>query len=594
MSAEEGAPDWVIGIDLGTTNCALAYAGPEHEGIQDYPVPQLVQADTVETRPTLPSYLYLPLEHEFASGSLSLPWDEIIEVSVGSMARDEGSKIPERLILSAKSWLCNAQVDRHQGILPWKSPEEVPKLSPVEVSTRYLRHLADAWRFSRVGGALSEHPVYLTVPASFDAVARELTVEAAHKAGLENLTLLEEPQAAFYAWLEQMGEGWREQVGLGDHILVCDLGGGTSDFTLIRVDQEEGQLSLSRVAVGDHLLLGGDNMDLALAATVQARLKGEGHKIDSWQFQVLTHLCRSAKEKLLALDPVELCPLTIPGRGSKLLGGAIGTELLRSEVEQVILDGFFPKVAVDDWAQRQRRFGLTELGLAYESEPAISRHLARFLGSHGPEGEFIRPSAILFNGGVCKSPGVQQRILEILNGWLETPVKVLPNDDCDLAVARGAAAYGRARQRGGVRIRGGLPRSYYIGVEVARPAVPGLAPPTKAICVAPQGMEEGTSLDLPGLELGLVLGELVEFPFMTSNQRAEDLPGTVVEDWEDEDEIEQIATVTSILRSPEVEHPVVPVQLQAVATEVGTLELWCQQKGTEARWKLEFEVREKK
>ena len=590
----ESAEPWIVGIDLGTTNCALAYAPPEEEKVQDYPVPQLVQPDTVETRPTLPSYLYIPSQHEFASGSLSLPWDEIIDYAVGTLARDDGSKVPDRLIVSAKSWLCNAQVDRQLGILPWKSAEEVPKLSPVEVSTRFLKHLADAWRFSRVGGNLGEHACYLTVPASFDAVARELTVEAAQKAGLENLTLLEEPQAAFYAWLEHMGESWRETVSLGDHILVCDLGGGTSDFTLIRVDQEEGQLSLTRVAVGDHLLLGGDNMDLALAATVQARLKNEGHKIDSWQFQVLTHLCRSAKERLLALDPLELCPLTIPGRGSKLLGASIATELTRSEVEQVILEGFFPKVEVGDWPQRQRRFGLTELGLAYESEPAISRHLARFLGSHGPEGEFVKPSAILFNGGVCKSPGVQQRILEILNGWLDAPVTVLPNDDCDLAVARGAAAYGRARQRGGVRIRGGLPRSYYIGVEVARPAVPGMAPPTKAICVAAQGMEEGTSQNLPGLELGLVLGELVEFPFMTSNQRPEDQPGQVVEDWEDEDEIEQIATVTSILRSSEIEHPVVPVQLETVATEVGTLELWCQQKGAEGRWKLEFEVREKK
>ncbi len=584
---------WMIGLDLGTTNCALAYA-PEEGAIEDFPVPQLVQPGLVENRTTLPSYLYLPSQHEFALGSLSLPWDEVAACAVGTMAREDGAKVPDRLISSAKSWLCNSQVDRHEAILPWKSPEEVGKLSPVEVSTRYLRHLADAWRFSRTGGALSDHSLFLTVPASFDAVARELTVEAAHKAGLENLTLLEEPQAAFYAWLDQMGDGWREEVGVGDLILVCDLGGGTSDFTLIRVDQEEGQLVLSRVAVGDHLLLGGDNMDLALAASVQAKLRGEGHKIDSWQFQVLTHLCRSAKEKLLAADPLELCPLTIPGRGTKLLGGSLGTELKREEVEQVLLEGFFPRVEVSDWAQKQRRFGLTELGLAYESEPAISKHLARFLGTHGEDGGFIRPTAVLFNGGVCKSPGVQKRILEILNGWLGAPVKVLQHHDCDLAVARGAAAYGRARAQGGLRIRGGLPRSYYIAVEVARPAVPGMAPPTKAICVAPQGMEEGTSQLLPGLELGLVLGELVEFPFMTTNERPDDVAGQVVEDWEDEEQIEPIATVTSVLRSAELEHPLVPVTLETVATEVGTLELWCQQKGGEGRWKLEFEVREKK
>ncbi len=578
----------IIGIDLGTTNCALSYV--EEESVHDFAIPQLVGPEEIESRPTLPSYLYLPSQHEFALGSLSLPWDEVAEFAVGTMARDEGAKVPDRLIVSAKSWLCNAQVDRQQPLLPWKSAEEVPKLSPVEVTTRYLRHLSDSWRFSRVGGNLNDHSVFLTVPASFDAVARELTVEAAQRAGLENLTLLEEPQAAFYAWLEQMGDAWRQAVKLGDHILVCDLGGGTSDFTLIRVDEEDGQLSLTRVAVGDHLLLGGDNMDLSLAATVQARLRGEGQKIDSWQFQVLTHLCRNAKEKMLAVDPLELCPLTIPGRGAKMLLGSTSTEISRAEVEKVILDGFFPRVEAQDWAQRQRRFGLTELGLPYESDPAITKHMARFLHQGG---EFIKPTAILFNGGVCKSPGVQQRVLEVLNSWLDEPVKVLPNQDCDLAVARGAAAYGRARLQGGVRIRGGLPRSYYIGVEVARPAVPGFAPPTKAICVAPQGMEEGATVDLPGVELGLVLGELVEFPFMTSNQRGEDQPGQTVDDWEDEDEIEQIATVTSILRSSEVDLPVVPVQLQTVATEIGTLELWCQQKGGEGRWKLEFEVREK-
>ncbi|MBS2034121.1 Hsp70 family protein [bacterium] len=579
----------IVGIDLGTTNCALAYVA--EDGVQDFSIPQLIGDSEVEGRPTLPSYLYLPSQHEFALGSLSLPWDEVADFAVGVMARDEGAKVPDRLIASAKSWLCNAQVDRQQAILPWKSPEEVPKLSPVEVSTRYLRHLADSWRFSRVGGSLNEQQVFLTVPASFDAVARELTVEAAERAGLENLTLLEEPQAAFYAWLEQMGDSWRDSVKLGDHILVCDLGGGTSDFTLIRVDEEEGQLALTRLAVGDHLLLGGDNMDLSLAATVQARLKSEGKKIDSWQFQVLTHLCRNAKERMLCDDPLELSPLTIPGRGAKMLLSSVSTEIKRSEVEQVLLDGFFPVVKRDDWAQRQRRFGLTELGLAYESEPAITRHLARFLHQGG---EFIQPTAILFNGGVCKSPGVQKRLLEVLNSWLDQPVKVLPNHDCDLAVARGAAAYGRARLQGGVRIRGGLTRSYYIGVEVARPAVPGFAPPTKAVCVAPQGLEEGSTVDLPGMELGLVLGELVEFPFMTSNQRPDDQPGQSVDDWEDEDEIEQIATVTSILRSSEVEAPVVPVQLQTVATEVGTLELWCQQKGGPGRWKLEFEVRDNK
>lgn len=583
----------IIGIDLGTTNCALAFCEKPEEGAEEIPlqeifeVPQLVGPGQFETRPTLPSFLFLPGQHQFGGGDLSLPWDEVVDFAVGTFARDEGVKVPDQLVSSAKSWLSQEGVDRRGAVLPWKGSEEVKKLSPLEVSTRYLQHLAEAWRFKNPGSDLGEQEVVLTVPASFDAVARELTADAARRAGLGNLTLLEEPQAAFYAWLERTGENWRDQVKKGDLVLVCDLGGGTSDFSLIRVFEEEGDLALERVAVGDHILLGGDNMDLTLAFVVSQRLKKEGTKLDPWQFQVLTHGCRQAKEELLSADSEEeTFQVSIAGRGSSLIGGSVQVEITREEVESVLLDGFFPIVEPGERPQKKRRVGLTEMGLPYESDPAITRHLAGFLK------EEHQPTAILFNGGVFKADRMRERVLEVINLWLETPVRELAGADLDLAVARGAARYGLARGGKGIRIRGGLPRSYYIGVEVAMPAVPGFEPPLKAICVAPKGMEEGTSIDIPGQELGLVLGEEVEFPFLASMEADE--PGVVHEDWEDEDLIEQLSTVGATLEAEEDEtDEVVPVTLQAVATEIGTLELYCVQQGGEGRWRLEFEVRDR-
>jgi molecular chaperone DnaK (HSP70) len=590
--------DWQVGIDLGTTNCALSYWN--EETVLDFAIPQLVAPAQLETRPTLPSYLYIPSRHEIGVDDLSLPWDEVADWTVGVLARDEGAKVPDRLISSAKSWLSQDGVDRRAPILPWKAPEEVTKISPVEVSTRYLKHLAQAWRFSRLGTVLEELDVVLTVPASFDAIARELTVEAANRAGLEKLTLLEEPQAAFYSWLDANQDTWRQHVLLGDRILICDLGGGTCDFTLIDVSERSGELELERVAVGDHLLLGGDNMDLALAVQVQQRLKADGHKLDHWQFQVLTFSCRNAKEKLLINGGLDLCNLTIQGRGSSLIGGAIQTELRRADVEKVLLEGFFPVVEATDFANRSRRFGLSELGLTYESDPAITRQLARFLGQR----KGAAPTCVLFNGGVCQSKALRARLVEQLNHWFPVGVRVLPNHNLDLAVARGAAVYGKVRKGQGIRIRGGTSRSYYIGVEMARPAIPGMAPPTKAVCVAPHGMEEGSRVALEGHEFGLVLGETVEFPFLSSTLRPDDPAGFTVEDWEEGDEIHSIASVTSRLArkadeseaapvEPAIEEEkIIPVSLEAAVTEIGTLELWCLEKGGEGRWKLEFQVRE--
>ena len=597
----------IVGIDLGTTNCAVAHvdAVAEEARVVDFSVSQVTHPGTVEAREVLPSFLYLPGAHELAPGSLALPWNDAAEMAVGTFARDQGARVPQRVVASAKSWLCHDGVNRRAPILPWKAPDDVPRCSPVEVASRYLEHIRDAWNDANPDQPLEQQEIVLTVPASFDAVARELTAEAARGVGFTHLTLLEEPTSALYAWLDARGEEWRKSVTVGDLILVFDVGGGTTDFSLISVGEEEGNLQLERIAVGEHILLGGDNMDLALAAHAQARLKAEGHKLDAWQFQQLVHACRDAKERLLDADGEDSRELVIEGRGTRLIGGSITTQLTRDDVERVILDGFFPVCAPSDHATRARRTGLAELGLPYEADPAISRHLASFLSNalpalaDGAEGRsFAHPTAVLFNGGVMKASRLRERVLHLLEGWLSgegsEPARELASDDLDLAVARGASAYGRVRHGKGIRIRGGTSKAYFVGVEVARPAIPGLPPPLKAVCVAPLGMEEGTQADLPDQEFGLVVGEPAEFRFLASALRRDDGVGATLEDW-DEEELEEIATLTVELAATGSDKPgqLMPVRLRSVVTEVGTLELWCVAREGEGRWKLEFDVRER-
>ncbi len=604
---------YVIGIDLGTTNSAVSFidTGSNDESPENaiFSIPQVVNPGLVEERSILPSFMYLPAGHELPPESLSLPWAPERTFCVGEFAREQGAKVPERLINSAKSWLCHSGVNRNSDILPWMSPEEVEKISPVDVSTRYLTHMKEAWnaRFAGEGeDALFEaQDIMLTVPASFDAVARELTVNAATAAGF-NVTLLEEPQAALYAWLELMKDQWRKNLKVGDLILVCDIGGGTTDFSLISVTESDGDLSLERIAVGDHILLGGDNMDLALALTVQNRLKEDGVKLDNWQLKALCQGCRAAKEHILSSQKLTKSPLVVAGRGSKLIGGSIKTELTRDELEHVIIDGFFPIVEVTDHPTRGVRSGLQELGLPYESEAAITRHIARFLSVHqksiakmrgaDEDDSFILPTAILFNGGVLKSLSLQKRILNVLSSWKtdgdKEAITILEASDLDLAVARGAAYYGMVKRGKGIRIRGGTARTYYIGLETSMPAVPGIKPPIKALCVAPQGMEEGTETELPGREFGLLVGEPVEFRFLGSSTRRDDTVGAVIDEWQ-EGEISELPVLTTELSSEGHEGAVVPVTLRSHVTEVGTLELWCVSKEDDSRWKLEFDIREK-
>jgi hypothetical protein len=456
---------------------------------------------------------------------------------------------------------------------------------------------------------LAEQDVLLTVPASFDEEARELTRRAAEQAGLQRVTLLEEPQAAFYAWLESQGDAWRKRIKVGDLVLVCDVGGGTTDFSLITVSEENGELALKRVAVGEHILLGGDNMDLALARLLQQKLEAEGHRIDTYQLQVLWHQCRSAKEHLFEHPKSQKQDVTLLGKGSKLVGGTIKTVLLREELNRILVEGFFPKVGSDEMPVRQRRIGFQELGLPYAADAAITKHLARFLlqqVQNSPEAVNIRrgrsglacPTHVLFNGGVMKAAVLRERLVGVLNSWLTKEefeplgeANVLDTPDLEHAVARGAAYYGRARRGQGVRIRSGVSRAYYIGIESAMPAVPGMEAPLKALCVVPFGMEEGTEAVVPDREFGLVVGEPAEFRFLSSTIRKQDHVGDFLENWGGE--IEELSPLEVTLTLEGQQGSVLPVRLESRVTEIGTLELWCASREGTNRWKLELNIREK-
>jgi hypothetical protein len=572
-----------------------------------------VNPNEVDERTLLPSFLYIPGEFDFPKGSLALPWDPEPKLVIGELARKRGAESPNRLVASAKSWLSYAAVNRTSPILPWQAPEEVPKLSPVEASSQFLRYLRTVWDNGEAGEqrefALAEQDVLLTVPASFDEEARELTRRAAELAGYQHVTLLEEPQAAFYAWLESQGDAWRRQISVGDLILVCDVGGGTTDLSLIMVSEENGELTLKRVAVGDHLLLGGDNMDLALARVLQQRLEASGNRIDNWSLHSLWHQCRMAKEKLFESPKTQNRPITLLGKGSKLIGGTIKTELARGDLDQVLVEGFFPKVASDELPARQRRVGFQELGLPYAADPAITKHLARFLSEqvrNSPEAPGIRrgrsglacPTHILFNGGVMKAAVLRDRVIEVLNGWLRQEgfdalgaKQILEAPDLEHAVARGAAYYGKARRGRGVRIRSGASRTYYIGIESAMPAVPGMEAPLKALCVVPFGMEEGTEATIPNREFGLVVGEPAEFRFLSSSVRKQDQFGSLLEDWGTD--IEELSPLEVTLKLDGQQGTVVPVRLETRVTELGTLEVWCVSRNDAQRWKLELNIREK-
>ena len=605
---------YTIGIDLGTTHCALSWVDTQAsdgeavvQGVLQ--VPQLTGPGTLEGKPLLPSFLYLPHESELAPGDLALPWASAQDFAVGEFARTRGAATPIRLVSSAKSWLCHPGVDRRGAILPADAPAEVARISPLDASIRYLAHLRAAWNAQYPEAPFDQQEVTVTIPASFDPAARELTAEAAQSAGFQNLTLLEEPQAALYSWIQRSAGQWRKDVRQGDTILVVDVGGGTTDLSLIAVLENEGNLELHRVAVGEHILLGGDNMDLALAYGVARKLAAQGTQLDPWQTRALAHACRAAKEALLSDPTVQSVPVVVPSRGSKLIGGSIRTEVTREELTQTLVDGFFPQAAVSDQPISRSRGALTQLGLPYAQDAAITRHLAAFLsrqrgataqlqgfGVAQPESaSFLHPTAVLFNGGVLKSGLIAERVLSILNGWLgadgAAPARLLGGADLDLAVARGAAYYGYVRRGRGVRIRGGTAQAYYVAVESAMPAIPGMEPPIQALCLAPFGMEEGSEAPPLAQEFGLIVGEPVRFRFFGSSVRRQDQVGSTLDFWGPEELIELAEIEANLPAQGRAPGDVVRVKLHARVTETGTLELEALPVGGSERWKVQFDAR---
>ncbi|EGR2552038.1 Hsp70 family protein [Vibrio alginolyticus] len=624
-------PKFSVGIDLGTTHCVMSFVDTHDEDarVEVMPIPQLTAPGTVETRSQLGSFLYQPHEHEMNPQSRVLPWSSEPKALVGAIARNLGSKTPIRLVASAKSWLCHAGVNRRDAFLPAGSPEEVEKVSPLRATELYLEHLKDAWDHANPNHSLADQDVTITVPASFDPAARDLTAEAARNVGFVHLTLLEEPQAALYNWIDNSDDKWRDEVEVGDIVLVVDIGGGTTDLSLVEVTEDDGNLTLNRIAVGEHILLGGDNMDLALAYRLKMKLAQEGKELQPWQVQAMTHACRDAKEALLNDSELQSVPIVVPSRGSKLLGATLKTELTQEEVQQTLVDGFFPQVAITDHPVQRNRGALTQMGLPYAQDAGITRHIAAFLSKqanalsasgNGAEAaaqdfnpfanmpgmpgadaaqsaDFIKPTAILFNGGVLKSKLLATRLEDTINEWLieadAEMAKRLTGVDLDLAVASGAAYYGSVRRGQGVRIRGGIASAYYVGIESAMPAIPGMAPPMEALCVAPFGMEEGSSVDVPSQEFGLIIGQPVNFQFFGSTVRRDDLAGTHLDYWAPE-ELEELPEIQVTLPVSEGrrEGEVVPVTLASRVTELGTLYLEAIAADNGQKWHVEFDVRE--
>jgi molecular chaperone DnaK (HSP70) len=599
---------YVIGIDLGTTNCAVAYVDLEAAAdqrmdtpkIQLFQVPQLTGPGEFARHPVLPSFLYIPGAYDITAEAMAAPW-RIEERQredrnfAGSFARDHGASVPARLVSSAKSWLCHGAVDRQAPILPWGAPEEVHKVSPVRATAAYLKHIRKAWNVAQKGeeeGLLEHQTVVITVPASFDEVARELTLEAAQLAGLGAVTLLEEPLAAFYCWLAQHEKDWQEAVTPGELILVCDVGGGTTDFTLISLRETDGSPRFERIAVGDHLILGGDNIDLHLA---RLAAQSRGRTLNSDQWKTLSHQSRTAKEELLAGE-IEQKTLTLMGAGSRLIAGTISMQLARATVEAAVKETFFPLVTSEDQRPEALDAGLADFGLPYEADPAVTRHLGTFLARQGDNVKQHlgksepQPDLILFNGGSLKAQLVQDQIRQAVGHWFGRAdgglPRILANPDLDLAVSRGAAYYGLVKSGLGVRVGSGSARAFYLGVDPAE-ADPDTRP--EAVCLVEKGLEEGSAISLEDLKLEVLANQPMRVNLFSSSYRAGDRCGQLVAVDETLTPLPPVQTVIQYGRKGRQVQ--VPVQIEGAYTELGTLELWCRSLISDHRWRLSFQLR---
>ena len=565
----ENTPRFVVGIDLGTTNSAVGFIDMDRAEaqVQTFPIPQLVAPETIEARDSLPSFHYEPAAGEFKSA----------EPFVGVLARDHGAAAPGRLIVSAKSWLSHSGVNREAALLPWHGAEDANKLSPGDASSRYLAHIRQTWDAAHPEAPIAEQDVVLTVPASFDEVARELTVEAARSAGLPKICLLEEPQAAFYAWMRHQQKS--DNMAPGQTILVCDIGGGTTDLTLIRVEegQDEEPLTYRRIAVGEHLLLGGDNLDLALAHYVEQKL-GSSEKLSPAVWSVLVRRCQQAKETLLQPDAPKTYTLSLPARGRSVIGGSRQVELAHDEVVKLLVDGFLPAVKKGE-PPVIRQSGFQEFGLPYAPDAAISRYVTAFLADQGD----VRPDYILFNGGFFESAVLRDRLLNVLETAFDWKPGVLDSNRLDLAVAHGAAEYGRVRRGLGTRITGGLARTYYLGVGQ------NSGKPT-AVCLLPAGLEEGHSIHLAARKFKLHIHRPVEFPLYTSSIRTQDQAGELLA--LDPEQMRPMPSIKTVIGSGKKKKVgTVEVELHARLTEIGTIEVWCKETHGNREWRLQFDAR---
>ncbi len=594
---------YIIGIDLGTTNSAVSFVDlnakeKKDKGIRLFEIPQLTGAGEVSSLQVLPSFYYIPGKYEISEEVIRLPWDQRITHAVGSFARDQGSRVPSRLVSSSKSWLCHTNADRRARILPWGSSAEVGKVSPVQATAAFLEHIRKAWN-STVGNEddyLENQFLIITVPASFDEIARDLTIEAAKTAGLFNVILLEEPLSAFYSWLLYHEKDWHELVKPGELILVCDVGGGTTDLTLITLKETEGQTpGFERIAVGDHLILGGDNIDLTLARHVEMQFTGKV-SLDGDRWKTLTHLCRRAKENILNGES-DSETITLMGGGSSLIGGTLTAKIDRGMLEKIVLEGFFPLVEKSEIVRDSLKKGISEFGLPYEQEPAITRHIGNFMEKHrtdiehavGPGNAF--PDLILFNGGSLKAKVVQERIRESVRVWFdekdENRPRTLETKSLDTAVALGASYYGLVKAGKGVRVGSGSPRSYYLGIARSDDASADIK---NAICIVPRGLDEGTRIALKNMEFDVLTNQPVAFDLYSSSYRSGDKTGDMVAIDETLTPLPPLQTVIQFGRKGL--KTAIGVTVEAEYTESGVLELWCASVSTSHKWQLRFQLRD--